>query len=102
LYAPGGNRPQQDDGRSFLPSSSCDFNASVCVTSDLAPAHFFLGNVMMPSKSETYLAKADECEQRAREMPPALRREFLMMAAEWRKLASTHNKNSSGTSSRSE
>jgi len=62
---------------------------------------FFLGNVMMPSKSETYLAKADECEQRAREMPPALRREFLMMAAEWRKLASS-NKTSSGASSRSE
>jgi hypothetical protein len=53
-------------------------------------------------KSETHLAKADECERRASEMPPALRREFLKMAAEWRKLASASDKKSSGTSGRSE
>jgi hypothetical protein len=56
----------------------------------------------MPSKSETYLAKAGECEQRAKEMPPALRREFLKMAEEWRKLALAPDNKASDTSSRSE
>jgi hypothetical protein len=43
--------------------------------------------VYMGSKSE-YLANASECEGRAQEMPPALRRTFLSWAAHWRKIAS--------------
>ena len=42
----------------------------------------------MESKSEFYLAKFRECEGRAHEMPPALRRTFLSLAEHWRKLAS--------------
>jgi hypothetical protein len=41
----------------------------------------------MPAKSDVYLANADKCEQRASEMPPALRSEFLKIASHWRKLA---------------
>jgi hypothetical protein len=37
--------------------------------------------------SNDYLANADKCEERAREMPPALRRDFQRMARHWRKLA---------------
>jgi hypothetical protein len=43
---------------------------------------------VMQSKMEIYQAKATQCELRAREMPPALRRMFLTLAAHWRKLAS--------------
>jgi hypothetical protein len=35
-----------------------------------------------------YQANANQCEARAQEMPPALRREFLVLAENWRKLAS--------------
>jgi hypothetical protein len=44
--------------------------------------------VCMGSKPEFYIAKARECERRAQEMPPALRRTFLSWAAHWRKIAS--------------
>jgi hypothetical protein len=41
----------------------------------------------MQSQIEIYLANAAQCEARAQEMPPALRREFLILAEEWRKKA---------------
>jgi hypothetical protein len=41
----------------------------------------------MRSKIEIYRAKARECEVRAREMPPGLRRMFPTLAEHWRKLA---------------
>jgi hypothetical protein len=41
----------------------------------------------MRSKIEIYRAKATECEVRAQEMPPGLRRTFLTLAEYWRKLA---------------
>ena len=41
----------------------------------------------MQSKKEIYEANATQCEVRAQEMPPGLRREFLALAANWRKLA---------------
>jgi hypothetical protein len=44
--------------------------------------------ICMGSKPEFYIAKARECERRAQEMPPALRRTFLSWAAHWRKIAS--------------
>ena len=47
--------------------------------------------VIMGPKSE-YLANAKECEGRAQEMPPALRRMFLSLAEHWRKLASDATK----------
>jgi hypothetical protein len=43
----------------------------------------------MESKKEFYQANATQCEVRAQEMPPGLRREFLALAAYWRKLANT-------------
>ena len=42
----------------------------------------------MRSKVEIYRAKARECEGRAQEMPPGLRRVFLTLAEHWKKLAS--------------
>jgi hypothetical protein len=42
----------------------------------------------MQSKIEIYQANATQCEARAQEMPPALRRDFLVLAENWRKLAS--------------
>jgi hypothetical protein len=42
----------------------------------------------LQSKIEIYQANANQCEARAQEMPPALRREFLVLAENWRKLAS--------------
>jgi len=44
--------------------------------------------IVMQSKKEIYQANATQCEARAQEMPPGLRREFLALAAHWRKLAS--------------
>jgi hypothetical protein len=41
----------------------------------------------MESKKEIYLANASQCEARAQEMPPGLRRELLILAEQWRKLA---------------
>jgi len=41
----------------------------------------------MQSKKEIYESNATQCEYRAQEMPPGLRREFLTLAANWRKLA---------------
>ena len=41
----------------------------------------------MESKKEIYQANATQCEDRAQEMPPGLRREFLTLAENWRKLA---------------
>ena len=41
----------------------------------------------MQSKKEIYEANATQCEVRAQEMPPGLRREFLTLAANWRKFA---------------
>ena len=41
----------------------------------------------MQSQIEIYLANAAQCEARAQEMPSALRRELLVLAEEWRKLA---------------
>jgi hypothetical protein len=40
------------------------------------------------SKPRLYHANANQCEARAQEMPPTLRREFLVLAENWRKLAS--------------
>jgi hypothetical protein len=42
----------------------------------------------MRSKIEIYRAKATECEVRAQEMPPGLRRTFHTLAEHWRELAS--------------
>ena len=42
----------------------------------------------MQSKTEIYHDSANQCEARAEEMPPTLRREFLALADHWRKLAS--------------
>jgi len=42
----------------------------------------------MQSKTVTYLANAYQCEVRAQDMPPTLRREFVVLAENWRKLAS--------------
>ena len=39
-----------------------------------------------------YQANAKKCEDRAEEMPPALRRELLMAARQWRRLASVAEK----------
>jgi hypothetical protein len=44
-------------------------------------------SVVMRSKIEIYRAKATECEVRAQEMPPGLRRTVLTLAEYWRKLA---------------
>jgi hypothetical protein len=41
----------------------------------------------MPRKADDYRAKAEECEKRAKEAPPALRGEFLRTAQQWRDLA---------------
>jgi hypothetical protein len=41
----------------------------------------------MQSKKEIYESNATQCEDRAQEMPPGLRREFLALAANWRKFA---------------
>jgi hypothetical protein len=41
----------------------------------------------MQSKIEIYLANTAQCEARAQEMPPGLRRELLALADEWRKRA---------------
>jgi hypothetical protein len=46
----------------------------------------FRGTVQ--SKIEIYQANATQCEARAREMPPTLRRDLLVLAENWRKLAS--------------
>jgi hypothetical protein len=46
----------------------------------------------MPLDTETYQANAKKCEDRADEMPPALRRELLTAARQWRKLASIAEK----------
>jgi hypothetical protein len=46
----------------------------------------------MPLDTETYQANAKKCEDRADEMPPALRRELLTVARQWRKLASIAEK----------
>jgi hypothetical protein len=43
---------------------------------------------VMQSKTEMYHANANQCETRAQEVPPALRRDFLVLAENWRKLAS--------------
>ena len=42
----------------------------------------------MQSKIEIYHVNAAQCEARAQEMPPTLRREFLVLAENRRKLAS--------------
>ena len=42
----------------------------------------------MESKIETYQANATQCEVRAQDMPPELRRDLLKLAEHWRKLAS--------------
>jgi hypothetical protein len=48
--------------------------------------------ILMPLDTESYHANAKQCEDRAEEMPPALRRELLMAARQWRKLASVAEK----------
>ena len=48
--------------------------------------------ILMPLDTESYHANARKCEDRAEEMPPALRRELLMAARQWRKLASVAEK----------
>ncbi|MGA7738243.1 MAG: hypothetical protein WCB22_22765 [Pseudolabrys sp.] len=48
--------------------------------------------ILMPLDTETYQANAKKCEDRADEMPPALRRELLTVARQWRKLASIAEK----------
>ena len=46
----------------------------------------------MPLDTETYQANAEKCEDRAQQMPPALRRELLMAARQWRKMISLSEK----------
>ena len=46
----------------------------------------------MPLDADTYQANAKKCEDRAGEMPPELRRDLLMAARQWRKLASVADK----------
>ena len=46
----------------------------------------------MPLDMETYQANAEQCEDRAQQMPPSLRRELLMVAEQWRKMASLAEK----------
>jgi hypothetical protein len=46
----------------------------------------------MPLDTETYQANTKKCEDRADEMPSALRRELLTAARQWRKLASIAEK----------
>jgi hypothetical protein len=46
----------------------------------------------MPLDVETYQANAKKCEDRAEEMPPELRRDLLMAARHWRKLAAVADK----------
>jgi hypothetical protein len=41
----------------------------------------------MPSDVETYRSNAKQCEDRAEQMPPGLRRDLLVAARQWRKLA---------------
>jgi hypothetical protein len=48
--------------------------------------------ILMPLNTESYQANAKKCEDRAEEMPPALRRELLMAARHWRKIASVAEK----------
>jgi hypothetical protein len=48
--------------------------------------------ILMPLDTESYHANAKQCEDRAEEMLPALRRELLMAARQWRKLASVAEK----------
>jgi hypothetical protein len=43
---------------------------------------------LMESKIQTYQDNATQCEARAQEMPPELRRDLLILADNWRKLAS--------------
>jgi hypothetical protein len=46
----------------------------------------------MPLETETYHANAKQCVDRAEQMPPGLRRDLLMAARQWRKLASVAEK----------
>jgi len=46
----------------------------------------------MPLDVETYQANAKQCEDRAEQMPPALRRDLLVAARQWRKLAAIADK----------
>ena len=46
----------------------------------------------MPSDVETYRANAKQCEGRAEQMPPGLRRDLLVAARQWRKLAAIADK----------
>ena len=46
----------------------------------------------MPLDTDTYEANAKKCEDRAGEMPPELRRDLLMAARHWRKLATVADK----------
>ena len=48
--------------------------------------------ILMPLETETYHANAKKCEDRAKDMPPELRRDLLMAARHWRKLASVADK----------
>jgi hypothetical protein len=41
----------------------------------------------MPLDVETYRSNAKQCENRAEQMPPGLRRDLLVAARQWRKLA---------------
>jgi len=41
----------------------------------------------MPIDVETYRSNAKQCEDRAEQMPPGLRRDLLVAARQWRKLA---------------
>ena len=46
----------------------------------------------MPLDVETYHSNAKQCEERAQQMPPALRRDLLVAARQWRKLAAIADK----------
>lgn len=45
----------------------------------------------MPIDVETYRSNAKQCEDRAEQMPPGLRRDLLVAARQWRKLAANAN-----------
>ena len=46
----------------------------------------------MPLDVKTYRSNAKQCEDRAEQMPPGLRRDLLVAARQWRKLAAIADK----------
>jgi hypothetical protein len=51
----------------------------------------------MPLDVETYRFNAKQCEDRAEQMPPGLRRDLLVAARQWRKLAAIADERENGS-----